>query len=263
MEWLRTLGGRFSTRLLAASSTFQYFAAAAPGAKELVSLIKLRELCESRRARGDRERYDLAILDAAATGHALAMLRSPQTFAAIVRGGPLAEQAKQVRELLEDPDRSGYVAVAQATEMSVAETLELEQGLRRHLDRGLDMVLVNGAMPKRFTRDELELIAKLDGNATGASATTGAAAREPDAPAGQPNSASRSARDTRVVHSAAQMARAAHERARVQQSQIARLRRRRVAVDSTANVVRIPFVFNPELDLAAVRRIADRLERHL
>jgi anion-transporting ArsA/GET3 family ATPase len=127
-EWLRTLGGRISTRMLAASTTFQYFAAAAPGAKELVSLVKLRELCErplphrhrlEDSADGDGG-YDLVVLDAPATGHALAMLRSPQTFGAIVRVGPLAEQAQGVRAMLEDPAHTAYLAVAQGTEMAVS-----------------------------------------------------------------------------------------------------------------------------------------------
>ncbi len=99
--------------------------------------------------------YDLVVLDAPATGHALAMLRSPQTFSAIVRVGPLAEQAQALRELLEDAERSAYVAVTHASEMAVTETLELEEGLRRELDRDLDAVVVNGTMPRRFTRKEL------------------------------------------------------------------------------------------------------------
>src|SRR3979411_1432512 len=41
LEWLQQLGGRVSGRVLASSSTFQYFAAAAPGAKELVSMVKI------------------------------------------------------------------------------------------------------------------------------------------------------------------------------------------------------------------------------
>src|SRR5664279_2254853 len=41
LEWLQALGGRVSGRLLASSGTFQYFTAAAPGAKELVSMVKI------------------------------------------------------------------------------------------------------------------------------------------------------------------------------------------------------------------------------
>jgi anion-transporting ArsA/GET3 family ATPase len=256
-EWLQALTGRISARLLASSSTFQYFAAAAPGAKELVSMIKARELCEGRdggksasggnapsntpRKDGHHTRhYDLVVLDAPATGHALAMLRSPQTFAAIVRVGPLAEQAGRVRGLLEDPRRSAYVAVTHATEMAVTETLELEEGLQRELDRDLDAVVVNGTVPRRFTREELGQIAELDVKQIAQLHT-----------------------NSQVVHSATRIARAVYERARVQQSQIARLRRQRFAERMPPGVVTIPFVFTPELDLVAVRNISAQLERKL
>src|SRR5579875_2322808 len=39
LEWLQALGGRVSGRVLASSGTFQYFAAAAPGARELVTMV--------------------------------------------------------------------------------------------------------------------------------------------------------------------------------------------------------------------------------
>ncbi|HEY5193701.1 MAG TPA: ArsA family ATPase [Solirubrobacteraceae bacterium] len=250
IEWLRTLGGRLSVRMLAASSTFHYFAAAAPGAKELVSMVKVRELCEGSGSRKDvaRDRvdriaphgggrsnpapYDLVVLDAPATGHALAMLRSPQTFAAIVRVGPLAEQAQKVRALLEDPQRTGYVAVAHAAEMAVTETLELEQGLRRQLDRDLDTVVVNGTMPRRFTSEELERISEIGDQ-------------------------------TDVVMSSVRMARAVYERTRVQQSQIARLRRQRFAQGMPPSIVTLPLLFTPELDLRGVREASVSLERKL
>ncbi len=244
-EWLQTLTGRISARLLASSSTFQYFAAAAPGVKELVSMVKLRELCEGRGAakgessdssheRRGQMAYDLVVLDAPASGHALAMLRSPQTFASIVRVGPLAEQAQALRELLEDPKRSGYVAVTHASEMAVTETLELEEGLRRELDRDLDAVIVNGTMPRRFSRQDLERIAL--------------ATRDGGDGA-----------DTDVASNAVRMARTVNDRAKVQLAQIARLRRQRFAGGSPPAVLTVPFAFVPVFDLDAVRRISDRL----
>lgn len=232
IEWLQTLTGRISARLLSSSSTFQYFAAAAPGAKELVSMIRVRELCEAP--------YDLVVLDAPATGHALAMLRSPQTFSAIVRVGPLAEQASLVGKLIEDPQRTGCLAVTHATDMAVTETLELEEGLRREVDRDLDAVVVNGTVPRRFTRDELDRIAALDAKQIA----------EPDA-------------NRAVVQSAQRMADAAYQRARVQQSQIARLRRQRFAEATPPSVMTIPLAFTPELGVAGVRDIAAQLERKL
>jgi anion-transporting ArsA/GET3 family ATPase len=241
VEWLRTVGGRISVRMLAASSTFHYFAAAAPGAKELVSMIKVRELCQRSPAPKERSSYDLVVLDAPATGHALAMLRSPQTFAAIVRVGPLAEQAQAVRQLLEDPLHTAYLAVAQGTEMSVTETLELEQGLRRDLDRNLNTIVVNGTVSRRFTRKELERIsiATSDGSLT---------ELEKDEP---------------LVSSAGRVAHTVYERARLQQTQIARLRRQRFAEGSPPRVVTVPFAFTPELNLAAIQTIATHVQRKL
>jgi anion-transporting ArsA/GET3 family ATPase len=251
-EWLQTLTGRISARLLASSSTFQYFAAAAPGVKELVSMVKLRELCEERdaakggsidssRERRGRTAYDLVVLDAPASGHALAMLRSPQTFSAIVRVGPLAEQAQALRELLEDAERSAYVAVTHASEMAVTETLELEESLRRELDRDLDSVIVNGTMPRRFSRQDLERIALAtrDGSGSGDGA------------------------DANVTSNALRMARTVNDRARVQLAQIGRLRRQRFAEGSPPAVLTVPFAFVPVFDLDAVRRISDRLARHI
>src|SRR6185312_9324404 len=126
-EWLRALGGRVPARVLTSSASFQYLIAAAPGAREMISMVKVWELAHDRRpgARDgadthprDSGGYDLVVLDAPATGHALAMLRAPHLFTAIARVGPIARQARQVRELLEDPELSAYIGVAQATEMA-------------------------------------------------------------------------------------------------------------------------------------------------
>ena len=102
LEWLQALGGRVSGRVLASSGTFSYFAAAAPGAKELVSMVKIWQLTRgggrgsaaaamtwsSRRAR-HRARAGHARLAAAPSA------RSPAS-------GPIAGQTRQLLELLED-----------------------------------------------------------------------------------------------------------------------------------------------------------------
>jgi hypothetical protein len=110
--------------------------------------------------------------------------------------------------------------------MAVSETLELQDDLHRQLERALDAVVVNGVLPRRFTKDELLLIDTLSGK---------------DA----------------VRRSAAAAAHTAHERASFQHNQLARLRRREV------EVLGVPFLFSAELDLAAVQRIAEHLGRKL
>jgi hypothetical protein len=264
LEWLQALGGRVSGRLLASSSTFQYFAAAAPGAKELVSMVKIWELTQSRRWRGGVSVYDLVVLDAPATGHALGMLHSPRTFGAIARVGPIAGQAQRVRELLQDPARSSYLAVAQGTEMAVTETLELDKDLRRALGRELHAVVVNGVLPQRFTGPELRRLAQLNdgGVPAGEPDGTSAPAPAPQSPRGEgaemrPPAPERSGTVRALTRSATLAAHAVHVQARSQHNQVARLRRRRF------KVLTIPFQFGAELDLHGVQRIAEQLNRKL
>jgi anion-transporting ArsA/GET3 family ATPase len=269
-EWLRAIGGRVPARVLTSSSSIQYLIAAAPGAREMLSMVKVWELAQGRRPIADRPAdrgsrnarktegardYDLVIFDAPATGHALAMLRSPRTFSAIARVGPIGRQSLQVRELLEDPERSAYLAVAHATEMAVTETLELRVGLRRELGRELDAVVVNGTLPRRFEGGELQRIAALNGATLSAGP-----ARPPGARGGR--KAGENAGGHAVLRSAVRAAHAVHERARSQQIQIARLRRD-AAQSGSPPILSVPFLFRSGLDLEALQRIADRLERGL
>ena len=257
-DWLRTLGGRVSSRVLLSSSTFQYFVAAAPGARgRWLSMVEGAGADDGHDGRGRRRQgYDLVILDAPATGHALALLSSPRTFAALARVGPIAAQTRLVSELLEDPSRSGYLAVAQGSEMAVAETLQLQERLRADLGRELDAVIVNAALPRRFAERELQSIAALEGEHAGTRAAT-AATHAVSAATAATHAVSAATAATHAVSAATAAAHAVHTRARAQNNQIARLRRRH------ARVLRVPFVFTRGLDLEALRRIADRLERDL
>jgi anion-transporting ArsA/GET3 family ATPase len=240
LEWLQSVGGRVSGRILASSGTFQYFAAAAPGAQELVSMVKIWQL--TRGAKQRRQRHDLVVVDGPATGHALGMLSSPQTFGAIARVGPIAGQTEQVRDLLTDPARTAYLAVALGTEMAVTEALEVQDGLRRQLGRGLSAVIVNGLMPRRFSSAEMAKIAELGH----------------DAPPGWSDGAGSPPANARAVRqAAARAARSVDSRSRTQHNQMARLRRR------DFEVIGVPFHWGERLDLRALRHIADGLGRKL
>jgi anion-transporting ArsA/GET3 family ATPase len=230
LEWLQALGGRVSGRVLASSGTFQYFAAAAPGAREIVTMVKIWRLASARRK--GRSGHDLVIFDAPATGHALGMLRSPQTFGQIARVGPIVRQTDHIAELLADPARSAYLAVALGTEMAVTETIELQEGLIDAIDRELEAVVVNGLLPRRFSAPEIESIAAL---------------------ASVPGRGARAA----SIGSAARAAREVHDRAGFQHGQVARLRRRGF------EVLGVPFLWSSELDLDAIDHLAGRLDRGL
>src|SRR5215207_5871546 len=170
-EWLsKQLGGGAPVRLLARSSAFQYFVAAAPGAREMITIAKVFELAQLERWDRHNRTYDTVIVDAPASGHGLAMLTTPHTFGEIARVGPIRRQAFKIRDMLADPARTGYLAVALAEEMPVNETLELGGRLHDAIGLGLDAIVVNGLYPARYSgkeAEELRAVAEADGHAGG------------------------------------------------------------------------------------------------
>ena len=121
--------------------------AAAPGARELVTIGQVWELAQGERWDRSRSGYDLVIVDAPASGHGLGMLRTPRTFGDIARVGPIRRQADRIHEFLTDPNRIGYLAVALPEEMPVNETLEFETRLHEQLGMPLDAIVRQRPLP--------------------------------------------------------------------------------------------------------------------
>jgi anion-transporting ArsA/GET3 family ATPase len=160
-EWLgRQIGGS-ALKIMTRSSAFNYFVAAAPGAKELITIAKVWELAQLDRWTKSNRQYDLVIVDAPASGHGIAMLKTPSTFGDIARVGPIQRQAYKVRDMLRDPSRTGYVAVALPEELPVNETLELQDRVLDAVGLDLDAIVVNGVWPGRFSADGLERVRAL------------------------------------------------------------------------------------------------------
>ncbi|HEX5617684.1 MAG TPA: ArsA-related P-loop ATPase [Solirubrobacteraceae bacterium] len=149
-EWIRRQpGGRLAAPVLSRSRAFRPFVEAAPGAKELVTVGKFIDLAQSGES-------DIVIVDAPSTGHALGMLSAARTVSQIASHGPIAAQARELHEYLADAERTAYVGVTLAEEMSLHELMELDAGLRHAIGRGLDLVVVNGVFPDRLTADEAQ-----------------------------------------------------------------------------------------------------------
>jgi anion-transporting ArsA/GET3 family ATPase len=228
-EWLaRQLGGH-ALRLISGSSAFQHCVAAAPGAKELITIAKVWELAQLERWDAANRTYDLVIVDAPSSGHGLAMLTAPRTFGEIARVGPIRRQAFKIRDMLADPRRTGYVAVALPEEMPVNETLELGPRLHDAVGLGLDAIVVNGVYPARFSGKEADALraAAADGLAPDALAAVAAALSE-------------------------------HERARSQRLHVRRLKR-----VARAPVHTLPFLFDAEVGLDEYGTLAAKLGRDL
>jgi anion-transporting ArsA/GET3 family ATPase len=140
--------------VLARSRTFTVFAAATPGMRELLSIGKVWELAQQARRTPGARPYDLVILDAPATGHGVAILEAPRTFAGAARLGTVARQGRTIHAMLADPARTGVIAVAAPEEMPVNETLALRAALRERMGLDLARVVVNGIERSRFSAAE-------------------------------------------------------------------------------------------------------------
>jgi anion-transporting ArsA/GET3 family ATPase len=226
-EWLRyQLKSRTLASVLGGSRLFQYLTAAAPGLSELVTIGKVWDLAQlERRTVGSV--FDLAIVDAPATGHGLAMLRAPSTFAAVARIGPIGRQAEKIDRSLRDRAHTGVLTTALPEEMPVNETVEFERALRRELRMAVDAIVVNAVHPARFRSREVKRLQR---------------ARAPD----------------NVSQAAIAAALSEHRRARGEHAQVRRLRRA-----ARAPVLTLPRIFEPELDRDDIERLSLELERRL
>jgi anion-transporting ArsA/GET3 family ATPase len=101
---------------------FDFVATAAPGIKEVLIAGKVGF---EERARNGRPRWDLIVVDAAPAGQVLSHLRGPRTIQEIVQVGMIRNQTAWVRDIIEDPQRTGVVIVSLPEEMPVTETEQL------------------------------------------------------------------------------------------------------------------------------------------
>jgi anion-transporting ArsA/GET3 family ATPase len=226
-EWLRyQLKSRTLAGVLGGSTLFQYLTAAAPGLTELVTMGKVWDLAQLEPRTGGPA-FDLAIVDAPATGHGLAMLRAPGTYASIAGTGPVGRHAERIDSFIRDPAQTGVLTVALPEEMPVNETVEFERALRRELDIAIDAIVVNAVHPARFRPEEVRRLEAVGGGG-------------------------------RVTRAALAAALSEHQRARAEHAQLRRLRRA-----ATAPVATLPRIFEPELGRDAFERLSHELERRL
>ncbi|HEY7724893.1 MAG TPA: ArsA-related P-loop ATPase [Anaeromyxobacteraceae bacterium] len=134
----------------------KYFLRVVPSLAELVVLGKV--LNEVRAEERGRRRWDLVILDAPSTGHAVQLLRTPGALVETVPAGPLRRDAQWMHGLLVDPAATALALVTLAEELPVNELVELDGELRAlGMTRGA--LLVNAVPEPRFDEPERALLA--------------------------------------------------------------------------------------------------------
>jgi anion-transporting ArsA/GET3 family ATPase len=160
-EYLSDQVGGALSKVMTSSRVFTYLAAAAPGLRELLMMGKVWDLAQLDHRRTGDTPYDLVILDAPATGHAVGMLRTARTFRDVARVGPISRQAGKIDAFLTNPELTGIVAVAAPEEMPVNETIEFIAALGDEMHLKPDAVVVNGVYPDHFRDSEIAAIEAL------------------------------------------------------------------------------------------------------
>jgi anion-transporting ArsA/GET3 family ATPase len=140
VEWLRAHSLGAVVRRLRSSGALEVVAFAIPGIREVLVLGKLKAL---ERDGG----FDLIVVDAPATGHAITLLTSPAGLVRAARGGPVKRQAEEVAELLADPARCRVLLVTLPRELAVDETIEAAYEVEDRAGVTLSDVVVNQYRP--------------------------------------------------------------------------------------------------------------------
>jgi anion-transporting ArsA/GET3 family ATPase len=129
-----------------------------PSLAETVMLGKI--VWHLRQTDGAKPQWDMVVVDAPATGHALTFLGVPQVLLDTLPPGTMAEEVTWMRDFLVDASVTKALVVALPEELPILESLELASGLRA-LHLALAAVVLNQATQPRFLPEELTALAFL------------------------------------------------------------------------------------------------------
>ncbi len=129
-------------RAIVESRAYQYFVAAAPGLKELLTMGKV--WYEERKRIPDTEQplWDILVVDLPATGHSLQYLHMPQA-AHKAFGGVVGYESERIMALLRDSEKTAINFVTTADELAVSETHDAYQQVAHTLCLPLGALFIN------------------------------------------------------------------------------------------------------------------------
>ena len=224
IEYLNDHGMKRLSKRLISTGVIDVVATSTPGIKDILVLGKVKQLAAE-------DEFDLIILDAPASGHAITFLRSARALLDSVTVGPIEAQARGVMELLEDHTRCQVMLVTLAEETPVNELIETAYSLEEDVGVALAPVVVNGLYPPMSNL-----------RTTAATAATKAGAEL----------------DPHLVADLEALRKFRRERTELQQEQLDRLAQALPLPQLT-----LPFLFDQELGPMAVDDLARQLVGHI
>jgi anion-transporting ArsA/GET3 family ATPase len=139
--------GRIVLKAVFASKLYQYFVQAAPGLRELMMLGKIYYELE-RKPSGQRK-WQMVVLDAAASGQALGLLKMPEAAHDTFGESIVGREANNIGRMLHDQRLSAVILVTTAEPMALSETIETEAALHK-LGLNVAAIVLNRYKPKSF-----------------------------------------------------------------------------------------------------------------
>jgi len=131
----------------------RYFLRFIPSLNELVMLGKVLYHLQQKLPNGS-DQFDIIVMDAPATGHAISFLSVPRVLADTVPPGAMLKEVQRMRALLEDEAITAAILVSLPEEMPTNETIELCGQLRQRQIHPQAVVLNSFTAP-RFDEQEL------------------------------------------------------------------------------------------------------------
>jgi anion-transporting ArsA/GET3 family ATPase len=211
------------------SRVYQYFVAAAPGLKELMTVGKIWYEAERTDEAGGARLWDIVIMDAPATGHSLQYLRMPAAALETFTAGLVHREARRLVDLLTDAERTAVNLVTTAEEMPVNETVTMFRQLHDELKMPTGLLFVNRLHQEDFSEAEIARLSR-------------AAAGE------------KRKKEREVLNAASGRAREEASWTRLNARYVARL-----AEEISMPRLELPYVFAEEFGFTEVRALADRL----
>ena len=144
--------GRVVLKAVFSSKLYQYFVQAAPGLRELMMLGKVYYEIE-RRPAGQRK-WELVVLDAAASGQALGLLKMPSAARETFGESIVGREARNIGRMLHDSRLCVVIQVTTAEPMALAETLETHAALAA-LKLDVAAIVLNRYNPRHFAAEDL------------------------------------------------------------------------------------------------------------
>lgn len=221
----------FIARRITRSRLFDYLSEATPGLREIMTLGRAWRWEKSIRKNG-HPLYDIIIVDAPATGHALSLLRLPKMLIDMIRVGPIVSQIRGLQKLLRDDSKTWLTLVCLPEELPVKESIELINIARDELEIPVQQVFLNAIYPPLFSPEEADQLKAL--TSEGESAPLFSAVE-----------------DKKGLQKVLLAARHQYSRRRIHKQYTAQLR-----ASATGPIIEIPYYFKNDLNLKDLRHIA-------